>query len=131
MCSSFLGTKLAAVVPAQAPRHAHIFKLIRECRRFVGQSSATAFPPPLRGRNREGGTTSTESVYCTGRTNNRSGVLASGVRANEYVRAQCHPPPCPSPAGGEGTVWHAPSQLARCPCGKPRLCGYEPQVHLP
>src|SRR5262245_51426730 len=22
-----------------------------------------------------------------------------------------HPPPCPSPAWGEGTVWHAPSQL--------------------
>src|SRR5882762_8888619 len=23
-----------------------------------------------------------------------------------------HPPPCPSPAWGEGTVWHAPSQLS-------------------
>src|SRR5690242_8900816 len=41
-------------------------------------------PPPVRGRDGEGG-------------GNRLGIGG-------------HPPPCPSPAGGEGTPWRGPSQ---------------------
>src|SRR5215468_5549202 len=56
-CSDVLGTNPAVVAPAQALGQAYICERIRGCCSQVGQSSATSFPPPLWGRDRERGTT--------------------------------------------------------------------------
>ena len=61
MCSSFVGTKLAAVVPAQGVRHAHICERIRGCCPEAKQSSAAAFPPPLVGEGQGEGYNSAAS----------------------------------------------------------------------
>ena len=43
------------------------------------------------------------------------GLYGGLVSRSAFYR---HPPPCPSPARGEGTVWHAPSPLTQCVCGQ-------------
>jgi hypothetical protein len=87
---------------------------LRECWSALGQSSATAFPPPMRVRDREGGTTSTAVVSNAMPDKCRSEIPDfQNLRAEAASRSvPCrHPPPCPSPAWGEGTVWRASSQL--------------------
>jgi len=74
---------------------------------LLGQSSATAFPAPLRGRDREGGGRNTPSTKLTLR---EASAEASELKQTQWV---LYPPPCPSPAGGEGTVEHASSQLTQ------------------
>src|SRR5215510_4818352 len=129
MCSGFLDTSLAAVVPARAVRHP-VCERIRGCGREVWQSSATPFPPPLWGRDRERGTTALLLVHVYDLTNPakcRQRSFSSLERASRSVHRR-HPSPCPSPTRGEGTVGHAP-------CGElpelPRLCGDERLWQLP
>src|SRR5437870_4879405 len=81
----------------------------------VGQNSATSFPPPLRGRDREGGASGIGSVPNPklddkrGLQRSRNSSQRTGP-ASSLVRCR-YPPPCPSPARGEGTVWHELSQI--------------------
>src|SRR5262245_57633208 len=88
----------------------------RKCSVRGAKSGATAFPPPMRGRDREGGTTSTAVVSnpIPDKRHSKTPYLQNlrAKAASRTVRRR-HPPPCPSPAWGEGTVWHAPSQLTQ------------------
>src|SRR5690242_2715211 len=65
-----------------------------------GQSSATAFPPPLRGRDREG----VQQVQCLASNDADKTVrVAFGVWAEDWVRARrfiATPLPVPPPQGG-------------------------------
>src|SRR5262249_54300600 len=103
----------------------------RECGASCVKSGATAFPPPLWGRDREGGTTRTAVISipmpgeCRFKTPDTRNLHSQNLRVEAASRAlRCrHPLPCPSPniraftpvfAGywGEGTVWHPSSQLS-------------------
>src|SRR5256885_7124092 len=85
----------------------------------VGQSGATAFPPPLWGRDRERGTTALplyiSAIFICAihkcRQMQRAVVLESVHEASLALGASW--PPL-SPTRGEGTVGHAPSQLTQC-----------------
>src|SRR5258705_7940565 len=81
----------------------------------AGQSTATAFPPHLWGRDRERGGDKTPNV--------KRAVRSAKVGISDMKQTLCrpHPPPCPSPTiraftpvcdglRGDGTVRHAPSQ---------------------
>src|SRR4029450_946301 len=50
-------------VPACAPGHAHMLRRERKCSVRGVKIGAPAFPPPMWGRDREGGTTSTAVVF--------------------------------------------------------------------
>jgi hypothetical protein len=77
-----------------------------------GQSSPTAFPPPLWGRDRERGATSTAFVLKAKKDKGRK-CLGSLRTRPALLSVLCrHPSPCPSPTRGEGTLWHGPLQLA-------------------
>src|SRR4029453_16743831 len=82
-----------------------------------GQSRAPTFPPPLWGRDREGGTTRTASVWYLMSIKTQpllSSLFAALASLAAFYRP---PPPCPPPTWGEGTVRRAPSQLTQCVCG--------------
>src|SRR5262249_32790954 len=74
---------------------------VRECWSAVGQSGATAFPPPLWGRDRERGTTSTASVL------HRKPRLLGSVRGSKLYALCFVAAPLPGP----------PAQGGREPCG--------------
>src|SRR5262245_16509376 len=119
-CASVLGTN-AAVVAAQSARHAHICERIRGRAPQVGQSGATPFPPPLWERDRERGKAELLLAHVYDLTNPaecRQCSCSSLERASRSMHRR-HPSPCPSPTRGEGTVGHAPSQLAQYACGGP------------
>src|SRR5262245_49980750 len=82
-----------------------------------GQSSATTFPPPLWGRDREGGTTRTAFISSLTSNKCQPSCPSPLMRLASCSVLRGHPPPCPSPTGGEGTVWRVPSQLMQCACG--------------
>src|SRR5947209_6363631 len=91
----------------------------RECGGVDVKNSATSFPPPLRGRDRERGNLQAQRLPPT-----RFRILStSKLATGESLLAEfhCHPPPCPSPARGEGTMWHAPSHRAACEPGDVRM----------
>src|SRR5262249_31073356 len=69
-------TTLSTVVPAQALGHAHIAEFRRAQTAGVTKARAATFPPPLWGRDREGG--------------------------SDKHRTRGHPSPQPSPTRGEG-----------------------------
>src|SRR4051794_23945584 len=78
----------------------------------VAKASATAFPPPLRGRDREGGRTRQGSRSLFHSRQIQSVTLSCSPRRICLAPSPCrHPSPCPSPARGEGTVWLASSPL--------------------
>ena len=135
-CAIALGKKPAAVVPAQGARHAHIRERMRGCRLGFGQSSATPFPPPLWGRDRERGRTALllAHVYDPISPTECSELSLSSLKRTSRPVHRRHPSPFPSPTRGEGTVRYAPSQLTRCACGERRkmlpFCGDERRVHL-
>src|SRR5258705_11668898 len=77
-------------------------------------------PSPHVGEGQGGGTTGTASVCYADPTNIRSRFLSSS-----RLVFHRHPPPCPSPTWGEGTVWRAPSQLSAADsemCACPSAC---------
>src|SRR6185436_15325285 len=116
---SICEAKAAYVIAAHAleiqtiARDADMCVRVRD-RPVIGQSSATSFPPPLWGKDRERGTTRTASVfYLT--SNKRRDQLLLSLASRAVLRR--HPSPCPSPTRGEGAVGRAPSQHTRCARG--------------
>src|SRR5262249_18449367 len=91
---------------------------LREGWPSIGQGGGTGFPPPLRGRDRERGAECTAFVSYLGLDKcSEPSLLNLRTRLVSHSVLCLHPSPCPSPTRGEGTVWRAPSQIARCDCG--------------
>jgi hypothetical protein len=109
-------------VPAFTLRYAHICENARECRLRLGRAVPQRSLPPC------GGGTGRGVLQALHPFANKHKVQRSGfwVRAHEYVGARCfhrHPPPCPSPAWGKGTVRRGPSHVTRSACGElPKMC---------
>src|SRR6266850_1919822 len=83
--------------------------------REVAKVRATRFPPPMWGRDREGGGDGAPRANLPSARNfQKSGVLERAFvrhRIGNNRCARCTPPPCPSPTWGEGTLWHRSSTL--------------------
>src|SRR5689334_11294183 len=79
-----------------------------------GQNSATTFPPPLWGRDRERGTTALLLVRINDPISPAPQPFAVLQSGGSSSSVRCgHPSPCPSPTRGEGTMWRAPSHLTQ------------------
>src|SRR5262245_17687810 len=96
--------------------------MLRECGVRLGQSGATAFPPPLWGRDRERGTTSTAPVSYlrSNKCRQRVRVCAANNPAQCLVAT---PLPVPPPQGGrEPCGAHLRNSNAPCPRNAPEMC---------
>src|SRR6476620_2998239 len=74
-------------------------------------------PSPLAGEGQGGGYNSAASGFLSNDPANPakccSPLSVSSLGRDSSSALRRHPSPCPSPARGEGTVWHAPSHLTR------------------
>src|SRR5215469_3537934 len=75
----------------------------------LAQSAVWAFPPPLRGRDRDGGggKLCARGLSCASWRKKLCDVVQMRYRPghqNNNASFRGHPPPCPSPARGEGTL---------------------------
>jgi len=97
----------------------HVFRTVREFVASVAKVDATAFPPPLWGRDRERGTGEQEIQRHFAGVSMLEDVEqnCSTWNARTDLRACGHPSPCPSPTRGEGTMWHRRLQHERCIIG--------------
>src|ERR1700716_4022836 len=72
-------------------------------------------PPPQCGGGTGRGVQQARHFFVIGDPTNAASLLGSLRRSTSALGASSPPPPCPSPTSptwGEGTVWHAPSQLS-------------------
>src|SRR5262245_19412959 len=98
-----------------SPAGTHALGVVRIFVASVAKVQATRFPPPLRGRDREGG--GGRCRVSIDRPKSES-CFQLTPECDTKFRACCYPPPCPSPARGEGTrgegtLWRGPSQQQR------------------
>jgi hypothetical protein len=89
------GSHLSGVVPAKAQGNAHMLRRERKWSVRGVKSGATAFPPPMRGKDREGGMTRTAvasnpmSNKCRSKTSDFQNPRAE----NKLTRDALSPPP--------------------------------------
>jgi hypothetical protein len=78
------------------------------------QTGVNALMP---GEGQGGGADTHRARSCFSRSDSENQESRSGIcPASDWKQPGCllHPPPCPSPAWGEGTLWHRPSYLSHC-----------------
>src|SRR5690349_15170012 len=110
--TSIAGAPLSRRRPRESARASTHLGAARECVTGDEQSGATAFPPPLWGRDRESGTAAPLLVSTIQQVRLHAATHHSRVgEAASCSARRGHPSPCPSPTRGEGTVWLAPSHL--------------------